>query len=120
MSIDSILAELVSEVEGATGAIVLAADGEAVQWHAAVDGERLRLRGAYIAVVLQTYRESGLRRKFGGVRGLVLEYDGSSFVIQEIDSDCFVVIELTASANIGQAVFRLGPAVVKLRSELMV
>jgi len=38
MSIDSVLAELVSQVEGATGAILVAADGEAVQWHPPADG----------------------------------------------------------------------------------
>ena len=119
MSIESVLSELVSDVEGATGAIILAADGEAVQWHATTDAEQLRLRGAYVAVAVQSYRESTVREKVGAMRSLVLEYDGSSFVAQEIDTDCFVAIELAASANIGEALFRLGPAVAKLRDELM-
>jgi len=33
LSIDSLLKKLVEQVEGATGAIVLEADGEAVQWY---------------------------------------------------------------------------------------
>ena len=119
MSIESVLSELVSDVEGATGAIILAADGEAVQWHTTTDGEQLRLRGAYVAVAVQSSRESAVRKKLGDVKGLVLEYEGSSFVAQEIDNDCFVAIELAASANIGEALFRLGPAVAKLRVELM-
>ena len=119
MSIESILSKLVSDVEGATGAIILAADGEAVQWHAATDGEQLRLRGAYVAVVVQTYRESAARKEMGPMRSLVVEYAGSSFVAHEIDNDCFVAIELGASANIGEAMFRLGHAAAKLRNELM-
>jgi predicted regulator of Ras-like GTPase activity (Roadblock/LC7/MglB family) len=119
VSIGSVLSELVSDVEGATGAIILASDGEAVQWHAVTDGERLRLRGAYVAVAVQSYRESTIREKSGAMRSLVLEYDGSSFVAQEIDNDCFVALELAVSANIGEALFRLRPAAAKLRSELM-
>jgi len=119
VSIESVLSDLVSDVEGATGAIILAADGEAVQWHTAADAEQLRLRGAYIAVAVQTYRESIARKELGAMRELVLEYDGSSFVAHEIDNDCFVAIELAASANIGEAMFRLGPAATRLRNELM-
>ena len=118
MSIESVLSNLVSDVEGATGAIILAADGEAVQWHTTADGEQLRLRGAYIAVAVQTYRDSAARKELGAMRALVLEYDGSSFVAHEIDYDCFVAIELAADANIGKAMFRLGPAATALRSEL--
>lgn len=120
MSIEFVLSDLVSNVEGATGAIILAADGEAVQWHSTTDGEQLRMRGAYVAVAMQSYRQSAARKGFGALNSLVLEYEGASFVAQEIDDDCFVAIELAASANIGEAIFRLGPAAAKLRNELMV
>ena len=119
LSIEALLCKLVSDVDGATGAIIIAADGEAVLWHATMDAERLRLRGAYVAVAVRSYRESRARTKLGAVRTLVLEYEGSSLVAEEIDNDCFVVIELAASANIGEAIFRLGPAVTKLRRELI-
>ena len=118
MPIDALLAKLVSDVDGATGAIVLAADGEAVVWHTKLDAEMLRLRGAYVAVAVQSYRESRARKTLGTLQTLVLEYEGSNFVAEEIDNDCFVVIELAGSANIGEAMFRLGPAAIKLRREL--
>lgn len=41
---------------GATGAIVLAGDGEAVAW-CSTEGERLRLRGAYAGVLLQSCKK---------------------------------------------------------------
>jgi len=47
--IDTLLNELVSSVEGATGAIIVAVDGEAVGWGVSSFSERLRLRGAYAA-----------------------------------------------------------------------
>lgn len=117
MSLDSLLKELVSSVEGATGAILLGADGEAVQWYSS-DGEQLRLRGAYVAVVLKSYRTTAVSAKLSDLSWLMLAYDGASFVAQEIDRDCSVVLELNPLANIGQALFRLKPAVESLRIEI--
>lgn len=118
LSIDSLLKKLVGQVKGATGAIILEEDGEAVRWYADFDGDRLRLRGAYVAVVLKASRAAASRAKLGDIRSLLLEYDRSRLVVQEIDRDCFVVLELGLSANIGQALFRLKPAVVELRGEI--
>lgn len=118
LSIDSLLRKLVAQVEGATGAIVLEVDGEAVQWYAVVDSERLRLRGAYVAVVLKGCRAGASRAALGDLRTLLLEYDRSCLVVREIESDCFVVLELGSSANIGQALFRLDPIVKEIRGEL--
>jgi predicted regulator of Ras-like GTPase activity (Roadblock/LC7/MglB family) len=114
----TLLKELVSSVEGATGAIFLASDGEAVQWYSDDDGERLRLRGAYITVALQECRALAARLTLGGVRYLVLEYESASFIVQELDRGYFVVLELESSANIGQALFRTQPVVALLRREI--
>jgi predicted regulator of Ras-like GTPase activity (Roadblock/LC7/MglB family) len=118
VSIDAVLEELVSGLKDASGAIILEGDGEAIQWHAVSDGERLRLRVAYLAVVLQAFRASAKRVGLGDMSRLVLEYDDASFVVQEIALDCFAIIELKSSANIGQAMFRLDGAVDKLRLEI--
>jgi predicted regulator of Ras-like GTPase activity (Roadblock/LC7/MglB family) len=118
VSLEALLNELVSKVEGATGAIVLEADGEAVQWCDATDNERLRLRGAYVAVVLRSCVAAAARANLAGLSCLVVEYEGSSFVAQEIDRDCFVLLELGASANIGEAMFRLKRTIEELRCEI--
>lgn len=118
MSIDSLLKKLVAQVEGATGAIILEADGEAVRWYAVVDSDRLRLRGAYVAVVLKACRATASSAERGDTRSLLLKYDRSCLVVREIDRDCFVVLELGPSANIGQALFRLEPIVTDLRGEI--
>lgn len=118
MSIDSLLKKLVAQVKGATGAIILGTDGEAVQWYAPSEGERLRLRGAYAAVEFKGCLAAATRAKIGNARSLLLEYDHSSLIVHEIDDDCFVVVELGPSANIGQALFRLKPLVAELRAEL--
>ena len=49
---------------------------------------------------------------------LVLKYDHARLILQEIDGDCFVLVELGPSSNIGQALFRLDRAVNELRGEI--
>lgn len=108
MTLDSILKDLVSSVDGAKGAIVLASDGESVQCYSSNGGgERLLLRGAYLAVARQALQRSASRIGLGPLRNLVLEYDGANLIAEEIDEDCFLVLELNAGTNIGEAVYRL-------------
>lgn len=118
MPFKALLKELVSSVEGATGAIFLDSEGEAVQWYSDQDDERLQLRGAYIMVALRGFRDSAARLMLGSIRYLVLEYESASFIVQEIDRGYFVVLELESSANIGQAIYRTQPVVARLRREI--
>lgn len=117
MSINTLLDELASTIEGATGAILLEADGEAVGW-CSPNADRLRLRAAYVAVVLKSFRAATFRVKLEGLSCLTLAYDGACFVAQEIDRDCFVLVELNPTVNLGQALFRIKPVVEKLRYEI--
>jgi predicted regulator of Ras-like GTPase activity (Roadblock/LC7/MglB family) len=114
----SLLKELVSSVEGADGAIFLDSDGEAVQWFAAASGERLRLRAAYVSVMLRACRASAARLNIGNISSVILEYEGARFVVEELDRGYLLLLELGPSANIGQAIHRIQPAVASLRREL--
>lgn len=110
--------ELVSTVDGATGAIIVAVDGEAVQWFASTNSERLRLRGAYIAVVMQGFRTAASRSGLGPLKHAVIAYDRASLLAQEIDDDCYVVLELKQRGTLGRAAFQLRTAAAKLRDEI--
>jgi predicted regulator of Ras-like GTPase activity (Roadblock/LC7/MglB family) len=114
----ALLKKLVSKVEGAEGAIFLDREGEAVQWHARSDAERLRLRAAYLAVVLRCCRASADALALGRIRYLLIDYEGARLVAEEVEGGYFVVIELSNSANLGQALYRMGPAVEDLRREI--
>jgi predicted regulator of Ras-like GTPase activity (Roadblock/LC7/MglB family) len=119
VTLDLLLKELVSSVEGATGAIILADDGEAVQWYSLSNGsERLRLRAAYVAVVMRAFRGSASRAGLGSLLNLVVEYDGANLVAQEIDDDCLVVLELRVGTNIGHAIYRVQTSRDRLRHEI--
>jgi predicted regulator of Ras-like GTPase activity (Roadblock/LC7/MglB family) len=112
-----LLKELVDTVAGAAGAMLLASDGEAIEWYACDNGERLRLRGAYVAVMMQRTRSLALQvRLTAGC--LIVCYEGASFVAREIERDCFLVLELNASANVGLAVHRIQPMAARIYREL--
>lgn len=117
MPFRELLKQLVESVEGASGAILLESAGEAVQWYAVDESrvERLRLRSAYVAVVLQNSQLLAKRTEAGEVAHLVLQYDGASFIAQAIERDYFVVLELYPWANVGQAIYRLQTIVEGLR-----
>jgi predicted regulator of Ras-like GTPase activity (Roadblock/LC7/MglB family) len=112
-----LLKELVESVNGATGALLLASDGEAVAWHAHDSGERLRLRGAYIAVAMQGSRALALQARLNP-GCLIVHYDGASFIARAVERDCFLIIELKAAANIGPAVYHIQPMAARIHREL--
>lgn len=118
MSFEVLLNELVSRVEGAEGAIILDVDGEAVQWSSGNASERLRLRAAYVAVAFRSCREALKNLNLGAIEHLIIKYEGAGFILQELDSGCFVVVELSPRANLSQALYRMQPSVLDLRREI--
>ena len=118
MLIDSLLNELVSSVDGATGAIIVAVDGEAIQWGASAQTDRLRLRSAYVAVVMQAFRGAAARAGLGRPKYLVVEYAGATIIAQEIGDDCSVVLELKSNVGVGRSIYQLQAVAAKLRQEI--
>jgi len=114
----AILSDLVSSVEGAEGAIFLDAEGEAVQWYAKGDSERLRLRAAYIAATVRSFRTLATGLNLGHTLYLMIDYEGARLLVREVESGYFIMLELGASANIGQALYRIQPAVARLSSRM--
>jgi predicted regulator of Ras-like GTPase activity (Roadblock/LC7/MglB family) len=113
----NLLKQLVSSVEGATGALMLESDGEAVQWYSRTEGERLRLRSAYLATVLKSCRAAMEGMNFGRLGHLVLNYDGASFVIQELSPGYYLVLEMSPFTNVAEGIHNLKQALTELLRE---
>jgi hypothetical protein len=96
----------------------VAVDGEAVQWGTTEHSERLRLRSAYVAVVMQTFRAAARRTGLGHLQHLIVEYKGATLIAQAVDDDCSVILELKANASVSRAVHRMQRTVVRLREEI--
>ena len=114
MPFKALLGELISSVEGAESAIIMDASGEAVQWIAAGDSEQLRLRAAYVAVVFQNCKTSARNLELGRLTHLAIEYDGASFIIEEIEGDYLIALELNYSTNISEALENVKPVLAKI------
>ena len=115
---ESILRSLVSRVDGAQGAIFLDGDGEAVMWHTLGDSGELRLRAAYVALLVKTSRSITARLGNGSIRSLLVEYENSQFLIENLVRDYILALELDKSANLAQAFVQIRPVVNVLCQEI--
>jgi predicted regulator of Ras-like GTPase activity (Roadblock/LC7/MglB family) len=110
------LKEIVSSVSGARGAIIIEGDGEAVQWFAPLEADRLRLRAAYLSVLLQAQRTAMSKLGLGAMSCLVVSYDRVRFVICDLGADSVLVVELDAGANVGASVHNLQKRLPELKA----
>ena len=115
----ALLGELISSVEGAESAIIMDASGEAVQWIASGDGEQLRLRAAYVALVFQNCKAAARNLELGRLTHLTIEYDGANFIIEEIGGDYLIALELNYSANIPEALENIKPVLTRIASAVL-
>ena len=118
MQFQSILQDLVLNVDGAHGAIFLDSDGEAVDWYTRGDAELLRLRAAYIAVIVHTCRDVSSRLGLGPLEELVLEYEGNNCLIREVEHGYFFFLELDPFSNLAEAQRFVIPAIESLLAEI--
>lgn len=107
-----------SGLDGATGAAFLDGDGEAVEWYSKDDPDRLRLKGAYLAVLVQAGRNSAKRLRMGALTGFIVDYEGALCLIEEIEGGYFFLLEMCSWANLAQARRRVLPVVDSLRQEI--
>jgi predicted regulator of Ras-like GTPase activity (Roadblock/LC7/MglB family) len=115
---ESILKDVVLGVEGATGAIFVDNGGEAVQWCARGDADRLKLRAAYLAVLVQASRSCCARLNLGDISQIMLEYEGAWLIAEAIDASYFIMLELAHWANLAKAQNQLSLATDNLRQEI--
>ena len=115
-----LLEDLVSKIEGAEGAILVDHDGEAVLWYASGDDELLRLKAAYMSMPVVAFRSSASLLGLGHVNRMILKYDPAWFIVEELDSGYFLMLELDSTGNLAQAINRVRPAVISLNAEIAV
>jgi predicted regulator of Ras-like GTPase activity (Roadblock/LC7/MglB family) len=115
----TILRELVRAVDGAEGAIVVDAEGEAVRWFPENTSDRLLLRAAYVALSAESCRASLEKLRLKKTEPIVLGYQGASFVADDLGGGYSLILELNASANLAQAMDKIKDSAKILREEIM-
>jgi predicted regulator of Ras-like GTPase activity (Roadblock/LC7/MglB family) len=117
--VSEILKELVSNVEGASGAILFDSDGEAILWHGRGDPERLRLRAAYLAVLAQSCRSALSRLNLGSLDHIIVEYKASIFVLSDVGEGCCFALELEPKANLAHAIKCIKLVTERIKREIL-
>lgn len=116
MNLNLPLAELVTKVDGAFGAILADSDGEAVSIFALRDqvgeecytgDERIKLIGAYQIITLRACAKLAQQFKTGSVTHLVCHYDTATILIRALKNDYALMLAMQTSSNIGQGMFYL-------------
>lgn len=114
-----ILKELISDLEGASGAILFDSEGEAILWHGRSDPERLRLRAAYLAVLAQSCRVALSRLDLGSLNHIIVEYKASLFVLSDVGEGCCFALELEPKANLAHAIKCIKLAADRIKREIL-
>jgi predicted regulator of Ras-like GTPase activity (Roadblock/LC7/MglB family) len=116
MNLNLPLADLVSKVDGAFGAILADSDGEAVVVFSLPDqvgadcylgDERIKLIGAYQTITLRACCKLAQRFKTGAVTHLVCHYEMATILIRALKNDYALMLAMQTSSNIGQGMFYL-------------
>ncbi len=110
------LAELVTKVNGAFGAILTDSDGEAVSIFALPDQadespytgkERLQLIGAYQTITLRSCSRLSQRFNTGTVNYLICRFNSATVLIKALKNNYALMLAMRADSHVGQGMLYL-------------
>ena len=108
---------LLRSIRGADGALLVDATGEVVV-EAGGSRDRHRLIGAYQGILLGQVRRAVERLSTGHVIQLVWRYSAGSVIVRPLKDGYFLVVSLSPSANLGEALHRSAGARTRMNEEL--
>jgi predicted regulator of Ras-like GTPase activity (Roadblock/LC7/MglB family) len=117
MPYQSLLDSLVRSVDGSRGAVLLDANGEVVV-ESGERHERHRLIGAYQGIVLARARDVKDRYAMGEIRHIVCRYTEGHVVSRPLRDGYYLILALSTSANVGQALHRSAETAERMNAEL--
>ena len=102
MPFKAILKELVGQVHGAQGAILLDWEGEAVEQHSVLSDYEIKFIGAHMGIILYNLKRN-LNEELGDddVKWLTLDLDSRRIAVFPVDRDYFVVLVLSPGSVYG-------------------
>ena len=119
MPFRAIMKDLVDGTPGATGAIFIDWEGEAVDQYA-VDGEvyQLKVMGAYKGVILGLINEAQKNTDSGQVRTVSIKMENYNVLIAPVKEGYAVTLVLESGAIMSRAAYRAGRAVEALKNQM--
>ncbi len=108
MSFADLIKNIVDNVNGCSGGMIIGIDGIAVEQYI-VDGEIIDLQNIGVEYTSLVKDISDASRDLGlsDPEQLTIEYDDTIFILRSINKEYFIILSLKKSGNIGKARFLL-------------
>jgi predicted regulator of Ras-like GTPase activity (Roadblock/LC7/MglB family) len=116
------LNEIVEKTEGATGALIMGMDGIAVERVFLPEGSdtNMDVAATEVTSVVRGALRAGHNTDLGGLRELVVSFEGVSILARMVSAEYFVVLTLRPDGNVGRGRFELRKAELQLAREFAV
>jgi len=117
MQFKSLLTRLLEDIPGASGAIIVDWEGEAVDQVATTNEYEIKVLGAHSGIILAQLREALSRTDSGGLDEVVIRTGRNKIFIAPLTEDYLLMLQLDSGAIAAHATYRMGQCVAALRSE---
>lgn len=118
MAFKRILQEMLDQVPGSLGAILVDWEGEAVDQVGKIAEYELKVIGAHKGLILNNLREAVARAEGNDLEEIVITTALRQTIILPVDDDYFLVLTLGKNDTMGRALFEARRAQVKLKEEI--
>ena len=116
------LKSVVEKTDGALGALIMGADGLAVEKFFAEEGRdaNLDIAAAELTSLVRSAAKSGKELDLGGLNELVIALEKVTFILRSFSRDYFAVLALKPEGNLGRGRYELRKAELQLAKEFAV
>ncbi|MCA1591554.1 MAG: roadblock/LC7 domain-containing protein [Acidobacteria bacterium] len=113
------LTKIIERTEGATGALIMGTDGIAVEKVFLPEGSEANMdvAAAEVTSLVRNAARAGGATGLGGLRELVVAFEGMVIVARVFTSQYFVVLTLQPDCNLGRGRFELRKSELELARE---
>ena len=118
MTFKSQLKQLLDNVPGALGAIIVDWEGEAVDQVSTVDEYDVKVLGAHSGIILTQLRDVLLRTESGSLNEVVICTDQNKILIVPLTEDYLLILQLELDSITALATYKMDHCAISLRSEL--
>ena len=117
MPFRSLLTQLLEDIPGASGAIIVDWEGEAVDQVATSNDHEIKVLGAYSGIILAQLKEALSRTDSGGLDEVVIRAGRTKILITPLTEDYLLILQLGSGTIAAFATYKMRQCVAALRSE---
>ena len=118
MPFKSLLTQLLDDIPGALGAIIVDWEGEAVDQVSLLNEYEIKVLGAHSGIILSQLKEALSRTDCGALNEVVIRTGQNKTLIVPLTEDYLLILQLGTESVAAFATYKMGECVAALRSEL--